>query len=150
MPRRILLARPHPFIATTMTPFLEAQGFEVHRLTGISTLSRDVVGANGVVISLALRSSLAASAEDVFVAVRHVAPMVPIAFAAMLDCEAAVPGIRRVVQSRVRTPTVWCVGDPAIRAGIADAFLYIGKRDLDDPVGHAEVIRSVTRHFGLP
>jgi len=87
MSKTILLARPHPFIVTEMKPFLEQSGFAARKLENLSELSAKAAGISGVIISLAVESSISQSAEEVFTALRKASSSVPVLLPPCLICQ---------------------------------------------------------------
>lgn len=107
----VLLARPHTFIVSEMKPFLEEAGFKVakaERVTDLADLSRGCVGA---VISLAVSSSMDASAEDVIKHLRQARPTLPLLFAALLPYAKAKESLERIGRQAGLSPKVLGLDD---------------------------------------
>lgn len=150
MTKTVLIARPHTFIVATMKPFLEECGYSTHKLEHIDTLPAMINGAAGAVISLALSSSVAQSAEEVFLQLRRAAPTVPVLFASMLTFEQARAGLERIARQAGIQATI--VGMDAASAAAAqlgrqESFLYFSKDDLASPERRALAVRLIQRHF---
>lgn len=150
MAKTVLIARPHTFIVSVMKPFLEELGYGTRKLEHIGELASLSRGATGAVISLALSSSIAESAQDVFAQLRSAAPQVPVLFAAMLTFEQARPALERIAQSAGLAPTLFGVDAAASVAeslGRQETFLYFSKDDLTVPARRAVAARLIQRHF---
>lgn len=150
MSRTVLIARPHTFIVSVMKPFLEECGYGTNRLEHISDLQSLTGGAVGAVVSLALSSSVAESADDVFLQLRRAAPRVPVLFAAMLTLEQARPALERIAkQAGIQAHILGLDATPATadQLGRQETFLYFSKDDLTSPQRRAIAARLVQRHF---
>lgn len=150
MPRNVLIARPHTFIVSVMKPFLEACGYGTNQLKHIGDLSSLSNGAAGAVISLALSSSIAETAEQVFLQLKSAAPRVPVLFAAMLTLQQARPALERIAKQAGMEPSIVGVdASPATGAqlGRQETFLYFSKDDLTSPERRAMAMRLIQRHF---
>lgn len=77
MEKKIVLARPHPFVVAEMRPFLAEGGFTVSKPEQLADLPALLAGAAGAVISLALSSSILATAEEVFEHLRRINMRLP-------------------------------------------------------------------------
>ncbi|MBW8302008.1 MAG: helix-turn-helix transcriptional regulator [Hydrogenophaga sp.] len=99
MSRQVLLARPHPFIVNEMKPWLEQGGYSVQRPDHVDDLASHARACVGAVISLAVSSSMAASAADVLKIVRQANPSLPILFAALRPYLLEKPGAMHTVES---------------------------------------------------
>ena len=84
--RKLLLARPHPFIMGPMADALTQGGFlPVARSAGATpSLDDDIVGA---VISTAVVSSVPEHYADVYITIRNRCPTLPVVFATLLVAE---------------------------------------------------------------
>lgn len=150
MSNTILIARPHTFIVAVMKPFLEECGYGTHRLEHLGDLRTRSSHAAGAVISLALSSFIAESADEVFVQLRRAAPRVPVLFASMLTLEQAQPALKRIAkQAGLQASTVGLNTAPATanQLGRQETFLYFSKDDLTSPERRAIATRLVQRHF---
>lgn len=150
MPKTVLIARPHTFIVSVMTPFLEESGYVTRKLAHIGDLPVQSGGIVGAVISLALSSSIDESATEVFLRFKSVAPHVPVLFAAMLTLEQARPALERLAKAAEIEAHI--LGANATSASLAllgrpETFLYVNKEDLIAPESSAIVARLVQRHF---
>lgn len=133
-----------------MKPFLEEGGYAIDRLAHISGLSTQSAEAAGVVISLALSSTIAESAAEVFLQLRRAAPRVPVLFAAMLSLAQARPALERIAQQAGIQALI--LGVDATPAGSAqwgrpETFLYLSKDDLTSPERRAIAAGLIQRHF---
>lgn len=148
----VLLARPHTFIVSEMKPFLEEAGFKVskaERVTELADLSRGCVGA---VISLAVSSSMDASAEDVIKHLRQARPTLPLLFAALLPYAKAKESLERIGKQAGLSPKVLGLDDGGLNRselGSPTGLLYLSKDDLAGPVTRQQAVLAIRRHFGL-
>jgi len=150
MSKTVLIARPHTFIVSAMTPFLAESGFVTERLEHLGAMATQSLKTSGVVISLALSSTIAESAEEVFLQLRRAAPHAPVLFAAMLAFEQARPALARIAkQAGVAATLVGVDADAAAIAqlGRPETFLYVSKEDLTQPERRATAARLIQRHF---
>lgn len=150
MTKTVLLARPHPFIVAEMKPFLEHGGYAAAKLENLADLAMQASSSAGVVISLAISSSIGASAYEIFSQLRQGAPRTPVLFAAMLDFEASKGNLGRLAEQAGIQATILGVAagnESAAALGKPDTFLYISKDDLADPARRAIASRMVQRHF---
>lgn len=150
MAKSILLARPHPFIVAEMKPFLEHGGYAAAKLENIANLATQVRSSVGVVISMAVSSSLGKSAAETFTQLRQEFPHVPVMFAAILPFDESMAGLKRLAEHAGVQATILGVATENERAtalGKPDTFLYISKDDLADPTRRAIASRMVQRHF---
>lgn len=150
MTRTILLARPHPFVAPVMRPFLEEAGYAVTTFDGQADLSAGAKDSSGAVISIAVVSSVGESAESVLAELRRISPSLPVAFAGLLEFDKARPALERVggACGLEVTPLGVIPGsetNPAL--GRPETFVYLSKHDLDDPKRRGLAIRLMRRHF---
>lgn len=135
--KNILLARPHPFIVSEMRPWLEQAGFGVRRSETLGELSTLVNGSDCAVISLAVSSSIGATAEEVLSALRTAKPNLPVVFAALRSLQQVTPDISRIANSIGISAFVVGVDSASTSAkfmGQSNCFVYISKDDLVDPV----------------
>lgn len=150
MPKTVLLARPHPFIVAEMKPFLEENGFKTVKLENLDSLPAQAEGAAGAIISLAVSSSVGASADAVFQRLRKDAPSVPVLFASMLPLDQARPGLERIAkQAGLQANILGADAAPTAdaRLGRQETFLYFSKDDLASPEQRAKALRLLQRHF---
>lgn len=150
MSKTVLIARPHTFIVSVMKPFLEEAGFNTAKLEHISGLTSQTSGISGAVISLALSSSISESAEEVFLQLRNVSPLVPVLFAAMLSFEQARRALERIATRASMQATILGIDlatAAAAQLGRPDTFIYLSKDDLISPKRSKAAARLVQRHF---
>lgn len=146
MTKPILLARPHPFIVAEMKPFLEHGGYTAAKLENIVDLATQARSSAGVVISMAVSSSLGKSAAETFTQLRQEFPHVPV----MLPFDESMAGLKRLAEHAGVQATILGVAtenESATALGKPDTFLYISKDDLADPTRRAIASRMVQRHF---
>ncbi|NMM36938.1 MAG: hypothetical protein HHJ09_05390 [Glaciimonas sp.] len=150
MAKSVLLARPHPFIAAEMKPLLEQCGYAAVKLENLADLTVQAKNSAGVVISLAVSSSLGETAADVFTRLRQGVPRIPVLFAAMLPLDKAQSSLERLAKQAGVQATILGVAAGNANAaalGNPNTFLYISKDDLADPARRAIASRMVQRHF---
>lgn len=150
--RKVLLARPHAFIVAEMKPLLERAGFAPAPLPALSELADGTWNAaRGAVISTAVSSTIAESADTVFATLRRHAPRMPVVFAGLTDFDVARRTIERIVLPLAPNATILPIDAGSKRPaglGRADVFLYIQKENLKTPEGLAQAERMLHRHFG--
>jgi hypothetical protein len=151
MKKQILLARPHPFIVSDMKPFLEQNDFTPMKLDGASDLIKlKSAKLNGVIISLAVQSSVDESADMVFAAIRKQFPHLPIAFAGMLDHPLASTAIKRLFTQTTESAHIIGVDENNVNRaelGQATAFVYVRNTDLSSPEKAKIAALILQRHF---
>ncbi len=147
--KSILLARPHPFIVAEMAPLLAELGFDPVRLESLAQL--EGFGAapwRGAIISLAISSSVGASAAEVVQALQARAPRVPLAFAGMVPTDTASKTIERLFHGQ---PPAVADADSQRRQprplGGVDTCLYFSKAQIGDAGLQAEIRRMMAAHF---
>ncbi|MHB0954362.1 MAG: hypothetical protein ACYC10_20905 [Allorhizobium sp.] len=149
MSKQVLLARPHPFIVSEMKPWLEQGGFSVQRPDHVDDLARHARTCVGAVISLAVSSSMAASAADVLKIVQQANPSLPILFAALRQYSQIRPEIERLLQSLGIAGAVLGMdqgaGSPFLRGG--RTFFYVSKDDLSDATRNSQARAFLMKHF---
>ncbi|MDE2087798.1 MAG: hypothetical protein KGI63_11245 [Xanthomonadaceae bacterium] len=148
--KSILLARPHPFIVAEMAPLLEALGFEPVRLESLAHLDRHGVATpwRGAIISLAISSSVGATATEVVRALQTRAPRLPLAFAGMVPTETAGKTIERLFDGQA--PTVADIDSQRRQPqplGGTGTCLYFSKAQIGDPGLQAEIRQLMAAHF---
>ncbi|GHG60713.1 hypothetical protein GCM10010919_04380 [Alishewanella longhuensis] len=131
---QILLARPHPFIVSEMVPFLQQNKIQAQKLEQLSELDTKLNQSKAAVISLALSSPLAATAEEVLAAIKQRAPRMPLVFASMLPLERVQKQLLQILQPYFNSPVLLAVDT---RVGVAEptstnTVLYFSKADLAD------------------
>lgn len=150
MNKTILLARPHPFVAPVMRPFLEEAGYAVSISDGKSDLSAETTDSGGAIISIAVVSSVGESAETVFGELRRTSPSLPVAFAGLLEFEKARPALERVGEEfDVAIKPLGVIPGSETNPGLGrpETLVYLSKSDLDDPTKRKLAIRLLRRHF---
>jgi hypothetical protein len=133
MAKKVLLARPHPFVEREMRPFIENEGFLLEKLENTAAFAGQARTCHGAIISLALSSSIPESAEEISVMLRNGNPGVSLVFAALMDLQTATFRLQKVASALGIQTTVLGVdaGNLNHRAlGKPATFLYISKEDL--------------------
>lgn len=133
-----------------MKPFLEDAGFSITKLENLGLLPGAVKGTSGAVISLAISSSIAESADIVFQQLKLTSPKTPVLFASMLGLEQARPALERIaklVGMQVTIVGVDSANDVTAQLGRQETFLYFDKDDLANPARRAIAARLIQRHF---
>lgn len=151
MAKSVLIARPHPFIVTEMTPFLAQAGYNITKLNSLSYLRQQASSSAGTVISLAVTSSVNESAEDIFNHLYLNASRCPVVFAAMLPLNKVRTSIERIVQNAGMPATTLSVSLDnmnSVSLGKPETFLYISKDDLVDSHRRQIASHMIQRHFG--
>lgn len=149
--REVLLARPHPFIAGEMAPFLTQLGFAPVRLHSLDGLAASTPSAVGAVISLAVGSTIPETAAEVFAALRRHNPRVPVSFASLLEFDTARRVLAGLAEKTGVSATIIGVGSDNLQdrdLGNANTFFYIAKSDFETPTQRELVGRMLSRHFG--
>lgn len=150
MPKSILLARPHTFIVAEMKPFLEDAGFSITKLENLGLLPVAVKGTSGAVISMAISSSIAESADMVFRQLKLTSPKTPVLFASMIGLDQARPALERIAKLVGMQATIVGVdsaSDVTAQLGRQETFLYFNKDDLANPQRRVMATRLIQRHF---
>lgn len=150
MSKTVLIARPHTFIVSVMKPFLEEGGYVTDKLEHISGMAAQSSAIAGAVISLALSSSIAATAEQVFLQLKGTAPRVPVLFAAMLTLAQARPALEHIAKLAGIEAVILGVDAASVattQLGRPETFLYFSKEDLTSPERRAIAARLIKRHF---
>lgn len=150
MKKSVLIARPHPFVVSTMRPFLEEIGFAVTKLERLGDLAAQVHRPAGVIISLAVSSSIPESAEEVFVQLRSISNRTPVLFASLLDVDMAVSSLKKIALHHGGAASVISVKSPSSEwAGLGkqETFLYASKEDIEAQDRRAILSQMVRRHF---
>ncbi len=152
MDQSVLLARPHPFVVSSMAPFLTDAGFASLRLTSMADLPVLASRASGAVISLALVSELAATPGEVFTALRRAAPTLPVIFAALISFERAEPLLSQIARQAGVKASLAEAGAPDHEGALGhpDTFVYLAKEDLEDAARRRQALSVVRRHLAKP
>ena len=150
--KKVLLARPHFFIVAEMRPFLEKAGFAPSKLETLADLGGETHGfLSGAVISTAVVSSVGASVEEVFSAVRAKYPRLPILFAGLLDFPTMKSAVERYVKSHHADAEILPIAaqtesHPGL--GKKSVFLVLTKENLASEEARALAQRVLRKHFG--
>lgn len=151
MSKQILLARPHPFIVSEMCPFLEQNGFNPVKLGSLSELIKlKATPLNGVIISLAVQSSVEETAGMVFAAIRKQFPQLPIACAGLLDVAMANKTIRQMLPQppgEFHVIGVETGNERRMELGQANTFVYVRNTDLSTPARAKIAAQLLQAHF---
>lgn len=141
--KRVILARPHPFIVAEMAPFLTELGFAPVRLNSVQELTSLGPAGAGAVISLAVGSTIPESAGDIFSALRRHDARVPVAarlqFRARRSCR-----IGR--EDRSQRDVHRCRFRQIAGSG-SRSFFYVTKSDFEAPARRELFGRMLLRHF---
>jgi len=151
MTKQVLLARPHPFIVSKMTPFLERNGFSPVKLGSLSELSKlRSIPLSGAIISIAVQSSIDDTAEAVLVAIRKQFPHLPVAFAGLLEMTMASNTIKHMLLQTIEMPNILAVeagNERHVGLGNENSFIYIRHDDLSTPDAEKITAQMLQRHF---
>ncbi|MBC3885913.1 hypothetical protein [Undibacterium griseum] len=150
MSKSILLARPHPFIVAEMKPFLESSGYSVTKLESMTDLEVQAKNSVGVVISMAVSSSLGKSAAETLTQLRQEVSHAPVMFASILSFDESIAGLKRLADHVGVQATILGVSaknEYSAALGKPDTFLYISKDDLADSTRRMIASHMVQRHF---
>jgi len=151
MSKQVLLARPHPFIVSEMGPFLEQNAFSPQQLGKLSELFRlSSSKLSGVIISLAVQSSVAETAEMMFAAIRKQFSHLSVAFAGLLDVPMASNTIKHMLPQPAGTFHIIGVetgNDHRTELGQATTFVYLRNSDLSTPDKAKTAAQILQRHF---
>lgn len=122
----VLMARPHPFVATAMRDLLKT--------LGCTPLGPDGERAGtvpvGVIISLALQSSVRESAVDVFARVRATYRRSPVVFVSLADTSSIIAGLERSLQVVQGPPRIVTLNDSDV--GAPGTALFLTKPDIEN------------------
>jgi hypothetical protein len=148
---QVLLARPHAFIVAEMLPFLSRALYAPKRLDSLVELeSLNPSSFAGVVISTAVISSINASADEVFTAVRRKMPRVPIIFAGLTEFSIAGPAVERIVKKIYPAAEVVPVSSSTADSrdlGRDHVFVVMNKEDLGGGSALANAEKILRKHF---
>jgi hypothetical protein len=150
MSNTVVLARPHPFIATEMRPLLEGLGYQTKKPDHLADLDNMVGGAKGAVVSLALSSPIGESAEAVVRRLGAVSDKLPLIFTSMLPFEQAKQNLGRLAQAIQLSVTLLGVDDAmanASKLGKRETFVYLSKEDITDPTRRRVTEKLISQHF---
>jgi hypothetical protein len=147
--RRILLARPHPFIAGSMKGLLEKQGYTATPLTTLDELDKvSAAGVNGAVISTSITA--AEPAENVLRAVHRLSRHLPVVIATLLDFEMTRKKLAPVFAPLVPSPMFVPVTHATLShrdLGKGNLFVVVHKTDLEDPARLGLTGQILSGHF---
>lgn len=150
MSKKVLLARPHPFIVKEMKPLLDQCGYEVLKPENTSDMVAQAKSCDAAVISLAVVSNMGATAEEVLSEIHKANPKIPIIFASLLPFERVVSTISQMLDkvgivARVigASPTA---ASSSTKAGTL--ALYLSQGDLTDITARARAKQLLLRHIG--
>lgn len=149
--KKVLLARPHSFIVSEMKPLLEKSGFVPAKLDSLQALDSGSLGfMSGAVVSTAVVSTISATADEVFVALRHKYPKLPILFAGLTEFSLMKNGIERIVR-RVHPNAEVLPFSEATEShpglGRENVFLVLRKGDMSDGPSANLAERILRKHF---
>ncbi|MCH8536995.1 MAG: hypothetical protein LAT66_04400 [Alkalimonas sp.] len=144
----ILLARPHPFIVSEMAPFLQDQGHSFSKLTQLDALNEQLSQAKAAVISLALSSPLAHTAEEVVTAIRQKNARLPLVFASLLPLDRVQKNILQLLEQHHPAASVVSATSTlgSGRPGQPDTALYFSKDDLNNPDSRRQFAQLLKQH----
>lgn len=147
--RRVLLARPHPFIVAGMKGLLQKLGYTAAPLASLDALDGvDADGLCGAVISTSVTA--AEPAEEVLRAVRRLSRDVPVVIATLLDFDMTRRKLEAAFTPLVPSPLFVPVAQ-ATRShhslGKENLFVVVHKTDLDDPTRAALTGQVIAGHF---
>ncbi|MDE2085605.1 MAG: hypothetical protein KGK06_09035 [Xanthomonadaceae bacterium] len=132
-----------------MAPLLAVLGFNPVRLESLAHLESSVEASwRGAIISLAISSSVGATAAEVVQALRAKVPRLPLAFAGMVPMDTAASSIKRLFDGQ--PPAVADVDSQRRQArplGGTDTCLYFSKAQIGDPAMQAEIRKMMAAHF---
>lgn len=150
MSKTVLLARPHPFIVQEMKPLLEQCGYGVLKPGSLGDIDTHVNACDAAVISLAIISDIAASADDVTANIHRKNPGMPLIFASLLPFERAVAAISGLFGKLGIEAQVVGVSSSISTTSTSSALsvLYLAKDELSDPAKREQVKRLLRRHIG--
>jgi hypothetical protein len=137
----VLMARPHPFVATAMRDLLATLG-----CTPIAPDSERVgITPVGVVISLALQSSVRESAVEVYERIRATYRRSPVVFVSLADTATILAGLERSLKNLPSPPHVVTLDDTTV--GTPGTALFLTKADIESRSAHVQA--QLRLHFRL-
>ncbi|PIQ29128.1 hypothetical protein COW36_17950 [bacterium (Candidatus Blackallbacteria) CG17_big_fil_post_rev_8_21_14_2_50_48_46] len=145
--KKILLARPHPFLVQEMSQFLLEEGYFIEPLRSFSELSIQVENSSAVIISTAVSATIQESAREVFAGLYKYA--IPTIFAGLLGVAQARSLIQEAVQDFYSEPLI--VSAESQERELIDArrpFLFICRDDLKHLDSRAKIARLLLRFMG--
>lgn len=150
MSKTVILARPHPFIATEMRPLLQRLGYEAKKPEVLNDLDSMALGVNGAVVSLAISSPIGETAEAVVRRLDAISPRLPFIFTSMLPLDQAKQNLARLAQALQIPATIFGVEEAAANAsklGQRQTFVYLSKEDIADPARRGQTEKVILQHF---
>ena len=151
MPKKVILARPHPFIVKEMKEFLITKGYEpvgIENLKDLDTIeAADVAGA---IVSTSVVSNVAESPHDVIVSLREHVPGVPVAFASLVEFKMIKESLLHALAGVVDNPKVEGMDDKAYNdssLGSKSTFVVIHKDDFTDDKKRFIADKVIGKHF---
>lgn len=150
MAKTILLARPHPFIATEMRPLLESLGYQIKKPELLADLDSMAHGASGAVVSLAISSPIGETAEAVVRRLGTVSDKLPLIFTSMLPFEQARQNLARLAQTLQMSVSLLGVEDAMAntsKLGKREVFVYLSKEDIAEPTRRRLTEKLISQHF---
>ncbi|PKM45730.1 MAG: hypothetical protein CVV05_05580 [Gammaproteobacteria bacterium HGW-Gammaproteobacteria-1] len=147
--RRILLARPHPFIAASMKGLLEKQGYAATPLASLDEIDQaPAAGVHGAVISTSITA--AEPAENVLRAVHRLSRDLPVVIATLLDFEMTRKKLEPLFAPLVPSPLFVPVTSATLAhrdLGRGNLFVVVHKSDLEDPARLTLTGQILSGHF---
>jgi hypothetical protein len=144
----VLLARPHPEIRPHMETFLKGLGFAPRGLASLDELPAKSTGLAGVVISTAVKATLAESYPEVFAAVFERFPNLPVMFATLGGVEAMRHNLEHMLRRHVEDARVVVPDDGLSKVGRREVFVLVTKADITDAERLLLAKPMVRRFFG--
>ena len=150
MSRTILLARPYPFLVDEMKPFLEEDGYHVHKAESDGS-GLDTPGYAGAVIALASLSEVNLDPGEVLARLRAADREMPVVFAGLLPLASYEPTLKRLAERHEIPARPLGIGpgsesDP--EPGSPETFVYLQRADLNEPEQRSRALALIRRHFG--
>lgn len=149
--KKVLLARPHSFIVSEMKPLLEKSGFAPTKLDSLQALESGNLGPmSGAVISTAVISTISATADEVFTALRRKYPKLPVLFAGLTEFSLVKGSVERMVRrihpdAEVLPFSEATASHPGL--GREHVFLVLRKEDMSAGASAELAERILRKHF---
>lgn len=150
MGKKILLARPHPMIATTMAPFLQENGFEISKIETFDEIKTKAMQSDAVVNSQALNSTIKQTASNVCKEIRRHNPNIPVVFFALFEFEKARPNFNVVAAESGEKNVFIKINQDNMNAPFfrkKNAFVYISRNDLGDKTQREMSSKIISSYF---
>ncbi len=151
MNKTVLLARPHPFIATEMAPLLEQCGYKVVKPDGLADISVKAKTCHAAVISLAIIANINATVEEVLREIYQVNPQMPIIFASLLPYERAASTLTDLLDKLdIKARVIGVASDTGAPASATTAasYLYLAKEDMMGLKAREYARQLLLQHIG--